>query len=340
MHIRKNITAEQEKEYMYLMREKATSLHVVENEEYFGILCDAPSVELRHFAYSRNFKITISQNGARRIIVETTEPVCAECLWDMYQDVARFLMLFDGHFLKIHSATFYEGNQETIWSRKLFEAIKIRRLAFYSSADFMFGSYNFSLCPLTVITSELLDKYLEIESEMDLIHHMALYNMADTGIAVDCKCAQLIEVFEPFAELMEKNISGFKKPTPPEKSRGKESQLKHNLIKIIPEFGQDIFSDEVNQDLETIAQIMVNSRNRIAHIQGKVGRAYLDGTESLIYASKLSKLYRRILLEILEISYDLYQTSIINSTSKWYNNPRYHDAYLLFLSQKVNNKRS
>ena len=335
MYIRNNLTVEDEKRFNLLMRNNATTLCVVSHEECFDILRFAPSIELQLFAYNHDFKINIIQNGARRITVSTTESVCAEALWNVYQDLERFFMMFDGHFLHIFSASYYENDQEKEWSKELFEAIKIRRLAFYSSADFTLGTLTFSLHLSDIVTSELLEKYLRIESEMDLIHHIALYNMADTGVTIDYKCAQIIELFEPLIELMDKYLPQFTPPSIPKNEGNKESKLKHYLIKVIVDYGQDFFHKELLQGFETIAQIFVNSRNRMAHIKAKEGKKYLNGAESALYAAKLSMLYRRVFLEILGIDYSLYKKSIVKCVSVWNETPHYKEVYKNFIETKV-----
>ena len=114
------------------------------------------------------------------------------------------------------------------------------------------------------------------------------------------------------------------------------SVLKRNLIRTIETFGQDIFPEELKHGIDTITQIFVNSRNRIAHIKGKQKRIYLDGQESVLYAAKLSMLYRRLLLEMLKVDYNSYKKSLANASNIWY---RWWDIYDHFIEKRVSQEK-
>lgn len=78
------------------------------------------------------------------------------------------------------------------------------------------------------------------------------------------------------------------------------------------EDGQEIFRGEYQKDLEGFVQILVNSRNRIAHIKSKQNRKFLNGDESVLYLHKFSLMYRIILLDLLDIPLNRYKERLSN----------------------------
>ena len=100
---------------------------------------------------------------------------------------------------------------------------------------------------------------------------------------VDMKCAFLIEAFIGVGEIIQSKKSEF--VLPKRKSR-EESQLGLDLKYIIIHYGQEIFRGEYQKDLEGFVQILVNSRNRIAHIKSKQNGKFLNGDESVLYLHK------------------------------------------------------
>ena len=77
-------------------------------------------------------------------------------------------------------------------------------------------------------------------------------------------------------------------------------------------YGQEIFRGEYQKDLEGFVQILVNSRNRIAHIKSKQNRKFLNGDESVLYLHKFSLMYRIILLDLLDIPLNRYKERLSN----------------------------
>ena len=56
-------------------------------------------------------------------------------------------------------------------------------------------------------------KWIKMLEELDIVHPMVLYSMADTGMPIDCKTAFIIESFESLAELIKKYNKSFAKPS-------------------------------------------------------------------------------------------------------------------------------
>lgn len=55
---------------------------------------------------------------------------------------------------------------------------------------------------------------------------------------------------------------------------------------------------------------------------------YLNGSESVLYAVKMSFLYRNVLLALLGVDYTLYSNTIINSINGWNEWNHTLDAFL------------
>lgn len=187
------------------------------------------------------------------------------------------------------------------------------RVGFYDSADLAIGTHSI-LCEYNkFLNEEIFNQWMLILNELDIIHPMVLYSMANTGITVDVKCAFLIESFEGLAELIASKNSKYKIP---EKRKG-ESHLGNCVKSIINLYGMDIFDKEMEKKEEGFISVLVNSRNRIAHIKSKNGKRVLNGTESILYSIKLSYLYRVVLFSLLGIGYSEYSNKLKESVSQW-----------------------
>ncbi len=260
----------------------------------------------RTFEHSMNrniFSVTISQEAPYRSIeIRSKTPTKAKQLWETLLRITRFCMLFDGEFLKLVSSEFQLKNRKTEWSDKIAQEYSKRRLPYYSSANFTTGS-SF-ICPLRCISDVSLNKWIEVENKLQLIHPMALYGMSRLEIPADIRVAILIEIFEPL----------FHKLT----NQGEDSKvyLQKILENIIIEYGKDIFSIETKKDISRFTSILKESRHRIFHINMDI-HYFLNGSESILYAVKLSMLYRKVLLDFIGIDYTIYSEKLKAIVSRW-----------------------
>ena len=62
---------------------------------------------------------------------------------------------------------------------------------------------------------------------------------------------------------------------------------------------------------------MVHSRVKIMHIKREQRGVYFDGKESVLYAAKMSLVYRRIMFEVLGIDEEVYKEKLVNCVTKW-----------------------
>ena len=90
-----------------------------------------------------------------------------------------------------------------------------------------------------------------------------------------------------------------------------KGKLKPCLRTIINYYGKTLFRNEIEFDLEKILSCLVNTRVNIMHIKINQRKPTLDGRESVLYAIKMSYLYRLVILEKLEINAILYEDNLI-----------------------------
>lgn len=258
--------------------------------------------------------IGIEQCIVRTINVSADSPIPMSNLWGFYTIMERLLMLLDGRFYIIESATFTgDACSEADYSSYAQECLS-RRLSYcktdpaYCYSDHVFLMYD------TVISPELLSKWIHLQDELDIVHQVALYNIADTGVTHDVKCANLIECLEPMAEIIGLYDSFFPSLKPGEKT----TTLKMCIDAVISKYGQDIFAEEYNASKGKFLQTFVNTRNRIMHIKrNQPTEKYLSGAESILYLVKLCHLYRVVILSLLGIDYARYQTVVVKSVGLW-----------------------
>ena len=94
-------------------------------------------------------------------------------------------------------------------------------------------------------------------------------------------------------------------------TKNENGKLKPCLRTIINCYGKTLFRNEIEFDLEKILSCLVNTRVNIMHIKINQRKPALDGRESVLYAIKMSYLYRLVILEKLEINAILYEDNLI-----------------------------
>ena len=276
-----------------------------------GILGGPHSTSFDITLDSISFTISIEQLGFRQIKISSSVCIPLNAYLTLFNSVDMLLMLMDGEFIPIISGKLILGTEE-----QESDAIKDwmqYRVNLFRSADFTRGSHSKFLDFDSVLTADVFDSWLDIYKELDILHQMVLYSMADTGLPIDCKCAFLIESFEALAELVESKNQNYVLPT----VKKGESKLGKRLASIIELYGTDIFARESAVSRDNLVMILVNSRNRIAHIKSKQGKNFINGAESVLYAVKLSYLYRTVLLNLLGIDYSLFSSKLKESVRGW-----------------------
>lgn len=253
------------------------------------------------FAVSINdmgYEVTIDQLGQREITISSSSDNYDNLL-SVYYNLETLLMLFDGQFYPVIKA--FDGADITnSWNK--------RSLPCYSSADFMIGVSNRLLDFDEVLDESLFKKWCSLRSELDIVHNMVLYCLSSVEMPKDMQCAFMTEAFEGLCELINNRNPLFELPRVPPK----ESKLKHYFLAVADKYDTEIFVKEFSQNKDGFAQILVDSRNRIAHIKSKQKRRYLDGRESVMLIVKLSLLYRIALFDLLGIPTGKYNNALLS----------------------------
>ena len=301
-----------EAEFKNLGKVKCISITVVVKNS--GILGGPYSAETDYEYNGSMLHIEVTQSFARTICISANSPVTMEQLWEAFTLIERLLMVFDGRFYIIDSVLFSgEVSNDADYCSYAKECIS-RRLSFnrtdsaYCYSDHAFLKYD------SVLSPTIISKWVQLQDELDIVHQVALYNIADTGVTHDVKCANFIECLEPMVEIIGLYDCFF----PCLKPGDRTTTLKMCIDAVISKYGKDIFAEEYNTNKEKFLQTLVNTRNRIMHIKrNQPVDKYLSGEESILYLVKLCHLYRVVILSLLGIDYAQYQSVVIKSVQQW-----------------------
>lgn len=250
-----------------------------------------------------SFNIEIQQSITRIICIDSSESNNYKDYLDIFYTLETLLMICDGHFMPTVSAFEDDIEITSSWNK--------RRLPSYSSADFMLGTWNKLIDYSEIIDEDMFMKWYGLKKELDLNFKMMLYCVSSVEMPKDIQCAFMTEAFLGIYELVIKKHLTVKMNKIPDG----ESKLKYYLIALFEKFGAVIFGKELTINKNSFAQILVNSRNRIAHISSRQDRVFLNGEECVMYLKKLSLLYRIIIFDHLEISEDLYKDKLSSATN-------------------------
>ena len=244
------------------------------------------------------FDISINQIGKRDITI-SSENCSSEEAFSVYYALDTLLMLFDGQFYPVVEV--FDGTDTTDdWKKQI--------LPSHTSADFMITTANKLLDFDTALNTSVFQKWLELSNKLDLVHKMVLYCLSAVQMPKDIQCAYMIEAFKGLCDLIHDQ-----KPTFAESLyNGKEPNLKAAFLAVCNQYGADVFSEEKSRSIDRFAQILIDSRNRIAHIKHKKNKQILNGEECVWYVVKLSLLYRVVLFDLLGIPCNLYEQRLKN----------------------------
>lgn len=246
-----------------------------------------------------DYALSIEQAVQRTITIASEGITAYSDLLKVYYSLETLLMLFDGQFYPVVSA--FEDDTE------ITQSWQKRALPSYSSADFMRGSGNVLAGFETVVNAERLLKWIALREELDIIHKMVLYCFSSVQMPKDVQCAFVIEAFKGMSTLIEKERASVTF----QKDRYGHAYLKPALIYFLKEYGQFIFAEETNRNLDEFAKILANSRNRIAHIKSEQDETYLTDGEYVFYLMKLSLLYRIVIFDLLGIGAEIYEDRLL-----------------------------
>lgn len=149
---------------------------------------------------------------------------------------------------------------------------------------------------------------------------------------VDIKCSFLIETAEPLIEILQEQIESFK-PFSEE-----EISLRKCLYILISKYGKEIFKKEITLYKDEFLTTLVSTRVRIMHIKKNQNKYYLNGSESLIYISKISLMYRKVIFTLLKIPENLYNSNLLKYVNMLNNLNSTVDHFLVTLSNEKKEK--
>lgn len=277
------------------------------------LILDGPHISEIDIGEEHHIHIRIEQLGIRKIEIKSDVNMVVYDLYAMFTRVERLLMLFDGTFLSLAEIQLSESdvvNENVLNTYK--EHLIQGRLSYFLSADFCSYSVDKLIEFDAVLTKELFFKWEQLLEELDVVHQMYLYSLSDSRITVDVKCAFLIELAEPLVEIVKSRTNYFSELTPGERG----TTLKKCLDALVKKYGTEIFAKELSNNYEQFLSTMVNSRVRIMHIKREQNGLHFNGNESILYALKMSLLYRRILFEVLNIDEIHYKEKLLKSVSR------------------------
>lgn len=250
----------------------------------------------------------ISKSGKINIELTSNSPMKCEEFINIFQDIDKLLMLFDGKFYTIEKLI--ASNDKAESRDILSEYNSIRLNCFYSKDLYKYSFLKINLLQ-DVLTKDLYDKWCSLIGDLDIAFQMFLYALSDNKMTVDLNFAFLVELAEPFTELVKNNTYYCQSLTPGERG----TTLKMCIDNLIVIYGTDIFANELKDDYTSFLEMVVNSRVRIMHIK-KNQKKFFDGNECIKYSLKFSVLYRKILLSLLDVPYQKYKENIINISKK------------------------
>ena len=94
-------------------------------------------------------------------------------------------------------------------------------------------------------------------------------------------------------------------------SEKEEKSLRKCLDILISKYGKEIFKKEITLYKDEFLKTLVRTRVRIMHIKKNQNKYYLNGSESLIYISKISLMYRKVIFTLLKIPENLYNSNLL-----------------------------
>ena len=249
-------------------------------------------------------KVCIEEVGNRIITFTCEEEIEAKKLYSSLLELERLLQIFDGVFLDLETIEIY-GKESANSYNALVEHFKIQRLHYFSSANFISIFSDRILKYEDILSSELFEKWRILLDELGVVNQMYLYATSSAGFTNDVKCAFLVELSESLMEIIQSEDIKLQR-YPNEKGK-----LKPCLRTIINYYGKTLFRNEIEFDLEKILSCLVNTRVNIMHIKINQRKPALDGRESVLYAIKMSYLYRLVILKKLKINAFLYEDNLI-----------------------------
>jgi len=276
-----------------------------------SVIRTMPDSNMPSTAIETDCRILIAQGPRRTIRITALEPVYWSHLLEPLYQLERLLMIFDGPFVPLKDLQFAGGSDERPPSESdtatVHEHAFLQRLSYFNSADYLQGMGLKLVDFEDALTDELFGRWQMLLDELSIVNQLYLYAVSDNGMPVDVSLAFLVELAEPMVEILQEWKHLFTELHPGKR----DTTLKCCLKTLIDKYGGVIFGKEKVTDAiyDDLLSNLKNSRVRIMHIKRNLGD-YFDGKRCALYLCKLSLLYRCIVLDLLGISSDVYDTRL------------------------------
>lgn len=270
--------------------------HTVSLQLKAPVLAHAGSVEA-----DVEFGVRVEQGPKREIAVESGVPVYWSSLLKPLYELERLLMVFDGSFLPLKDLQYICPDDPALATEA--DCAIVRRQALSQRLNY-FTPSKLAKCQKDlvdfwdVLTPEMCEQWRALLEELDIANQVYLYVLSENGMPIDLLLAFLVELAEPMIEIVNKERGLFPSLAPGEG----RTTLKQCVNALINTYGRVIFQQEIESDYGGLLHKLVKSRVRIMHIKLHQGEnTFFDGEQSWCYSSKVSLLYRVILLDLLGI---------------------------------------
>lgn len=186
------------------------------------------------------YEVDIKQYRTREITVVAAEPVPWSSIQTPLFLIERLLMVFDGAFVPLASVEF-GGSPDGDGGEAEGAQVLAQRLSYFDSDLCSSNIPNDKLIDYwDVLTGDLVEKWLSLVGQLDIMNQMYLYIMSKSGMPIDFRYAFLIELAEPLIEMCNKEKGLFSHLAEQEKPT-----LRDCLDAVIGEYGKVIFSREM-----------------------------------------------------------------------------------------------
>lgn len=143
--------------------------------------------------------IHVHQMGIRKTIISSEKEKLFSELFHHYTRLDRLMMIFEGEFYPITQIETTTSGNTDILNLDVFQK---NRISAYNSSPEIKGNHSTLLSPFSYIDNKMIDRWCQLDNELDIVHQMYLYNLSDNGFPADGKVAFMIECFEPLSELI------------------------------------------------------------------------------------------------------------------------------------------
>lgn len=284
-----------------------------------GLFGDCYKNDFEYVYNGVTYRVKIEQCIKRELLIWAEKKVECSELFAMEALIEKLLFIFDGRFYPVEStAMIDEKGDSSIYQCEVNQYFN-NRIPIYDSFSmckypFMrLVKYNYNGMDL----ANTLVAWKCISDELNIVFNMLLYCLSSIQMPVDCKISSIIEMVKPFGEILEKHNNDFKIM----RTKKDRIELRTALETVIKAYGVEIFDRELNDDFKSFLDLLVNTRNKIAHISSRQNKRCLSGSQCAFYIAKISIMYRKIIYALIGVDKEIYSENIIYAVKeldKWY----------------------